>query len=142
MFVRQELELVREKRLRNKIGIECAQYKNYDDVPKKLKEKFIKHAKKFGWINTSYHIGKSITAQEFFQKIKQENPKKEIKSMKEERIKEKKILRFLNKNFSKSEQTLCESMQAIMYLRNYQKETVNECQYKSEEFLEKIAAGI
>lgn len=33
-------------------------------------------------------------------------------------------------------------MQTIMYLRNYQKETVNECQHKSEVFLQKIAREI
>jgi len=142
MFVREELELVREKRLRNAIGIECQKYKKYKDLPKTIQKKLIQHAEKFGWINTSYHVGIGLSARNFFEKIKTENPQELIQEMEKQRETEKNTLTKIKKYVSIEDQSIIESMQAIMYLRNYQKETVNECQHNSEKFLEKIATGI
>lgn len=139
MFVREELELVREKRLRNAIGIECQKYKKYEDLPETIKKKLIQHAEQFGWINTSYHVGIGLSARDFFEKIKTENPQESIQEMKKQREADKNTLIKIKKYASIEDQSIIESMQAIMYLRNYQKETVNECQYKSEIFLRKIA---
>lgn len=142
MFVREELELVREKRLRNEIAIQCQKYKKYEDLPRILEQKLIQHAEQFGWINTSYHVGVGLSARDFFEKIQAENPEESRKEMLEQRKREKNTLTKLKKHLSKEDQSIIESMQTIMYLRNYQKETVNECQYKSEIFLRKIAQEI
>lgn len=142
MFVREELELVREKRLRNEIAIQCQKYKKYEDLPRILEQKLIQHAEQFGWINTSYHVGVGLSARDFFEKIQAENPEESREEMLEQRKREKNTLTKLKKHLSKEDQSIIESMQTIMYLRNYQKETVNECQYKSEIFLRKIAQEI
>lgn len=142
MFVREELELVQEKRLRNEIAIQCQKYKKYEYLPRILEQKLIQHAEQFGWINTSYHVGMGLSARDFFEKIQAENPEESRREMLEQRKREREILTKLKKHLSKEDQSIIESMQIIMYLRNYQKETVNECQYKSEIFLRKIAHAI
>lgn len=139
MFVRPELELIKEKKQLSQIALKCQKYKSYDKLPDSIKQKLKKHAQQFSWINSSYHIGGTLTASDFFQKLKAENPVKSLKEMQHQRQAEKKTLEKIAKNFSKKEQKTIEAMQAIMYLRNYQKETVNECQHKSEAFLEKVA---
>ncbi len=139
MFVRNELELVREKRLRNEIGLKCGRYANYDKLPDALRQEFEKHADEFGWINTSYHIGSPLRAEDFFEKVLSEDPLIETKQAQDEREREKSLLEVFAKDFSSDEQKLIEAMQSIIYARNYQKETVNECQHKSEPFLRQVA---
>ncbi len=139
IFVRDELELVREKRLRSGIALKCKDYVNYKDLSVEMRKKLDHHAIQFDWINTSYHIGKSLTAQDFFERIKSENPEAALKEMEKQRECEKQILQKIVLFFTEEEQDIIEAMQTIIYMRNYQKETVNECQHKSEFFLEQVA---
>ena len=74
MFVRDELELVREKRERSEIGLLCDGCTEYDALPSETKRKLKRHAERFGWISTSYQKGNPLTPGDFFGKIMEENP--------------------------------------------------------------------
>lgn len=139
MFVRDELELVREKRERSEIGLLCDGCTEYDALPSETKRKLKRHAEQFGWISTSYYIGSPLTPEDFFGKITEENPEEVLEEMRAQRTREQETLWKVHEHLDPAEEKLIESMQAIMYHRNYQKETVNECQHKSEPFLHLVA---
>jgi phosphohistidine swiveling domain-containing protein len=142
MFVRDELELVREKRERSEIGLSLDGYTVYEELPDEAKRTLRDHAEQFEWISTSYQKGTPLTSEDFFGKIIEENPKETLEEMRNQRAQEQKTLKKIHEHLNPAEAKLIESMQAIMYHRNYQKETVNECQHKSESFLRFVAGEL
>lgn len=108
------------------------------------KKKLEEHVSKFGWLSTSYHIGDPQTLESLYEKIQKSNPAKEIKELEEKENRYKIIFKELSKLLSPKEMEMIQIMQEVIFSRNYEKESVNECQHRSEPFLKRCSeyAGI
>ena len=118
--------------------VKCA--KTYLDLNENLRGKLEKHATLYGWELYSFHLGKILTAEDYFKKIKLErNIGQELNSYLQQEKRRKEYDHLLQKSLTRKEYEVIKLLQQIIFFRNYQKETMNECQYKSIPFLTNIA---
>lgn len=122
IFTRRELELSKERRLLLESDVD-----------------FEQHAAQYGWISTSYHLGNPLTAEDFKVMKSVLNVDMEKEKIQNEKKRKEQLLAKVSELFSDAEVNIVRAMQDIIFLRNYQKETVNECQHKSERFLKEEA---
>ncbi len=145
VFCTRELELVKQRRLLLSDTID-----------------FDAHAAEYGWIACSYHIGTPLTAADFrtlrnemdIERIERElaaeaerkqrllDPKHVLRTMEQEELRKQKLLGLLEEKLEPHEFLLVRAMHEIIFYRNYQKETVNECQGASESYLRRIATDM
>lgn len=109
------------------------------ELQKKDTNRLEQHAKKYGWLATTYHLGKPQTVEGLYEKIQASNPETELKALGEKEKKYKDMMKHLAQKVAPKERQLIKIMQDIIFSRNYQKETVNECQHRSEPFLKRVA---
>ncbi len=128
MFTTKKLELNKEQEELARIGVEGGDIEN--------------HAKQYGWITCTYHFGDALMAEDFLIKMKEMDCQKVLREIEEEEKRKEEVLERLQKELTEEEYAWIEAMHAIIYYRNYQKETVNECQHKSEPFLMQVAESL
>ncbi len=116
--------------------------KRFSELTTAQKNRLKRHAEHFGWLSTTYHLGKPQSIEELYEKAQKSDPEKELKVIEGREDKYHQIMFSLQKKISKKELRTIQSMQEVIFSRNYQKETVNECQHRSEPFLQRIAEKI
>lgn len=125
VFTTRELELVRQKRLLFQSAVDMTA-----------------HAQQFAWISSSYHLGTPLTSDDFVQMRGEQDGEAVLERMRLEEERKESVLSLLEQTLLPEEMALVRAMQEIIFLRNYQKETVNECQYLSEPFLKSVAKSL
>lgn len=112
-------------------------FKELDDRTKRRLEK---HVKRYGWESYSFHIGTMLTPQDYFRMIKEENDcageLTRYADQEKERVANERRLKSL---LTEDAFGTIKILQKIIYFRNYQKETMNECQFRSIPFLSTVA---
>lgn len=116
--------------------------KKFAELTIAQKNKLARHAKRFGWLSTTYHLGEPQSIEELYEKAHKSDPEKELREIEDREKKYQKLILLLRKKLSEEELKVIQIMQDVIFSRNYQKETVNECQHRSEPFLQRVAEKI
>ncbi|MCD4705838.1 hypothetical protein K8R61_02030 [bacterium] len=141
VYPSRELELSKARKELLKIGLNIkidsvANFKFLNDTQRKALDK---HAQKYGWESYSFHIGKILKSEDYFKKLKKIDIKKEFQEIEKSKVKQKEILIKAKKVLSSEEFKILQILQDIIYFRNFQKETMNECQFLSLNYLSGLA---
>lgn len=114
----------------------------FGKLSKEQKKRLEEHSEKFGWLSTTYHLGEPQTVQSLYKKAQKSDPDKELKEMEKKKKRYERVINDLKKKLTKKEMEVINVMQEVIFSRNYQKETVNKCQHRSEPFLKRCAEEI
>ena len=117
--------------------------KSFDDLDVRMKTKLQKHADLYGWESYSFHVGEPLKSEDYFRKIREEGDCSAVlDTYADQDRKRAKDDALLKSSLSRKKYDVIKLLQKIIYFRNYQKETMNECQYRSIPFLTEIADRI
>ena len=97
-----ELELSKEQVELLKIAKEI-KGKSFESLSKKEESKLQKHAEKFGWLLTTYHLGKPQSVNGLYEKAQTLNPDDELKEITEKEKQYKTLMKALNEKLTPNE---------------------------------------